>query len=408
MDHTPLEGITVLDLSQAVTGPYAAWLLRGMGARVIKLEGPQGDQARISTQRPGGKSPLFAMYNGGKESMTLNLKSERGREILKQIVPQVDVVIENFVPGTMEGWGLSYEDVLSGLNPRLVYASVSGFGRDSRYKHAPGLDMTMQAMSGVMAATGFPESPPTMCGVLFIDAVVSPHVVSGVLGALFRRERTGRGARIDIAMRDVAASVPFNLYNLYYNTGRVPARAGNLLTGFSPGNLYEARDGHVYIACNMEKQAREVFRIIGRPELIEQQGFSSRAERWANHEEVDRIVGAWTRERTKREVFQQMIDADVPCGMVMDIEEILNDEDLNARGVFAAVEQAGLPPLRLPRPPVVYASQPAGVEPSPFLGEHNAALYRELLGYGEAELARLVEEGVVPPAARGEPDELHG
>src|SRR3989337_3330196 len=141
-------------MSQAVTGPCAAWLLGGMGARVIKLEGPQGDQARLATNRAAGISPLFALYNGGKESMTLNLKSERGREIFKELTPKVDVIIENLVPGTMEDWGLGY-DVLLDSNPGLVYATISGFGRDSKYSHAPGLDMVMQAMSGVMSATGF-------------------------------------------------------------------------------------------------------------------------------------------------------------------------------------------------------------------------------------------------------------
>ena len=398
MEQKPLEGVVVLDMSQAVTGPYAGWLLGGMGARVIKLEGPQGDQSRISTKESTGKSPLFALYNGGKEAMTLNLKTEKGREILKQLVPKVDVVLENFVPGTMEEWQLSYE-VLAAINPRLIYASISGFGRDSRYRHAPALDMVMQAMTGVMSATGFPEWPPTLSGVLFIDTLVSPHVVAGIVAALYQRQTTGKGQRLDIAMRDVATCVPFNLYNIYYNTGRVPARSGNLLVGYSPGNLYTAKDGHVYIGCNMDKQARTVFVIIGREDLNTTEGFVTRRERWANREEVDRIVGEWTEQRTKQEIFEEMIAADVPCGMVMDIEEVLNDEDLNERGVFVEMDQPGLKPMRLPRPPIVFGSQPAPVQPSPFLGEHNVKLYRELLGYDETQLVQLADEEVItrPP-----------
>ena len=398
MQQSPLEGVVVLDMSQAVTGPYAGWLLGGMGARVIKLEGPQGDQARISTRDSTGKSPLFALYNGGKESMTLNLKTEKGREILKQLVPKVDIVLENFVPGTMEEWQLSYE-VLSAINPRLIYASISGFGRDSRYRHAPALDMVMQAMTGMMAATGFPEWPPTLSGVLFIDTLVSPHVVAGIVAALYQRHTTGKGQRLDIAMRDVATCVPFNLYNIYYNTGRVPVRSGNLLVGYSPGNLYAAKDGHVYIGCNMDKQARTVFAIIGREDLNTTAGFVTRRERWANHEEIDRIVEEWTEKRTRQEIFDQMMAADVPCGMVMDIEEVLNDEDLNERGVFVQIEQPGLKPMRLPRPPIVFGDQPAPVLPSAFLGEHNVKLYRELLGYDEAQLIQLAAEEVItsPP-----------
>jgi len=395
----PLDGVIVLDLSQAVTGPYTAWLLGGMGARVIKLEGPQGDQSRLSAKRLSGVSPLFALYNGGKEAMTLDLKHEQGRAIFKELVPKVDVVLENLVPGTMESWGLSYE-TLASVNPRLVYASISGFGRDSKYARAPALDMVMQAMTGMMAATGFPEWPPTLGGVLIVDTLVSPHVAAGIVAALYERERTGRGQRLEVAMRDVAVCAPFNLYNIYYNTGRVPQRSGNLLVGYSPGNLYETKDGYVYIASNLDKQAYGVFKVIGREDLIEKEGFRTRGERWANREEVDRIVGEWTRERPKREVFDLMIAGDVPCGIVMDIEEVLNDEDLNARGVFVEIEQPGIGRLRLPRPPVVFGGEPARVRPGAFQGQDNARLYRELLGYDEAQLERLYEEGTVPrPAA---------
>jgi formyl-CoA transferase len=399
MKSGPLDGITVLDMSQAVTGPYAAWLLGGMGARVIKLEGPQGDQARLSSRDPSTlMSPLFALYNAGKESMTLNLKLERGRAIFKELITKVDVVLENLVPGTMAEWGLGY-DALSEINPRLVLASVSGFGSDSRYRSAPGLDMTMQAMSGIMAATGYPESPPTLSGVLFVDTLVSPHLVSGIVAALYQRERTGRGQHIEIAMRDVAVCIPFNLYNIYYNTGRVPGRAGNVLVGYSPGNLYETKDGYVYIASNLDKQAHAAFSVIGRDDLVTAEGFRTRAERWKNRDEVDRIVTDWTRQRSKREVFEAMIAADVPCGIVQDIAEVLQDEDLNARGVFAEVEHPGLGKLRLPRSPIMFAGHPPVAGPSPRLGEHNVRLYQELLGYDDSALAALIEEGVItsPP-----------
>lgn len=400
MTSGPLAGITVLDVSQAVTGPYTAWLLSGMGARVIKLEGPLGDQSRWSS-RAGGEniSPLFVLYNGGKESITLNLKTDEGCAIFKQLVAKVDVVIENFVPGTMEGWDLQY-DVLAALNPGLIYASISGFGRDSKYASAPGLDMTMQAMSGVMAATGFPDSPPTMAGVLFIDTLVAPHVAAGILAALHERNTSGKGQRLDVAMRDVAACMPFNLYNVYFNTGRVPKRTGNLLTGFSPGNLYPCADGHVYIACNTDKQAKGVFDVIGQPELMETEGFRTRAERWRNHEQVDAIVEAWTHGRAKADVFETMIAADVPCGVVQDIEEVLNDPDLNARGVFTAFDQPGIGPLRLPRSPIIFDT-PAPAQPGRLLGEDNEHVYGELLGFDRERLRSLAADGVITEPAGG-------
>jgi formyl-CoA transferase len=370
-----------------------------MGARVIKLEGPQGDQSRLSTNRNTGMSPLFALYNGGKEAITLNLKAEEGRAVFRELVPKVDVLIENFVPGMMEDWSLTYESLVE-ENPRLIYASITGFGRESKYRNAPGLDMTMQAMTGMMAATGFPDGPPTLSGVLYIDTLVSPHLVAGVLAALYERERTNKGQRIDIAMRDVVACIPFNLYNIYFNTGRAPRRAGNLLVGYSPGNLYEASDGYVYIASNLDKQAHAAFRVIGRDDLITKEGFRTRAERWANRDEIDRIVGEWTHKRPKRDVFEQMIAADVPCGVVMDIEEVLNDEDLNARGVFGEIEQQAFGALKLPRSPILLGGERAPLSQGPLLGEHNEHVYKELLGYTDERLAALAHDGVITEAGR--------
>jgi len=391
----PLQDVLVVDMSVAVTGPYAAWLLSGMGARVIKLEGPQGDQARLSSRDPSTMmSPLFALYNGGKESMTLNLKLEKGRAIFKDLMRRADILIENLVPGTMDDWGLGYDD-LSAVNPKLIYASVSGFGRTSKYASAPGLDMAMQAMSGIMAATGYPDSPPTLSGVLFVDTLVSPHMVSGILAALYERERTGRGQRVEIAMRDVAVAIPFNLYNIYFNTGRVPGRAGNVLVGYSPGNLYETSDGYVYIASNLDKQAHAAFDVIGRGDLSNADGFRTRSERWKNREEIDRIMNEWTRQHPKRAVFEAMIAADVPCGIVLDIAEVLEDDDLNARGVFGEIDHPGLGHLKLPRSPIVFGDKRADVDVSPALGQHNASLYAELLGYDDSQVAQLIDEGVV-------------
>jgi len=326
--------------------------------------------------------------------MTLNLKLEKGRAIFKDLMRRADILIENLVPGTMDDWGLGYDD-LSAVNPKLIYASVSGFGRTSKYASAPGLDMAMQAMSGIMAATGYPDSPPTLSGVLFVDTLVSPHMVSGILAALYERERTGRGQRVEIAMRDVAVAIPFNLYNIYFNTGRVPGRAGNVLVGYSPGNLYETSDGYVYIASNLDKQAHAAFDVIGRGDLSNADGFRTRSERWKNREEIDRIMNEWTRQHPKRAVFEAMIAADVPCGIVLDIAEVLEDDDLNARGVFGEIDHPGLGHLKLPRSPIVFGDKRADVDVSPALGQHNASLYAELLGYDDSQVAQLIDEGVV-------------
>jgi formyl-CoA transferase len=202
-------------------------------------------------------------------------------------------------------------------------------------------------------------------------------------------------------MRDVATCMPFNLYNIYFNTGRVPKRSGNLLVGFSPGNLYTCTDGHVYIACNTDKQAKGVFDVIGRSELMGTEGFRSRDERWRNREAVDGIVENWTRARPKGEVFETMIAADVPCGVVQDIEEVLNDPDLNARGVFTEFDQPGVGKLRLPRSPIVFGESPAPARPGRLLGEDNERLYGEFLSITGDAFQRLVADGVTtaPPGA---------
>jgi crotonobetainyl-CoA:carnitine CoA-transferase CaiB-like acyl-CoA transferase len=181
----------------------------------------------------------------------------------------------------------------------------------------------------------------------------------------------------------------------------VPGRAGNVLVGYSPGNLYETNDGYVYIASNLDKQAHAAFAVIGREDLCEKEGFRTRAERWQNRAEVDRIVEAWTRERAKRDVFEQMIAADVPCGIVLDIAEVLEDEDLLARSVFADVDHPGLGRLRLPRSPIVFGDQRADARPAPLLGQDNNRLYRELLGYDEERIARLVAAGVITSPSPG-------
>lgn len=390
----PLEGTLVLEVSQAVTGPYAAWLLASMGARVIKVEGPEGDLSRVASRRGVQSSVLYALYNRGKESVCINLKTSEGRDVFRQLAAQADVLIENFVPGTMESWGLDYP-ALSTLNPRLVYASVSGFGRDSRYARAPALDMVIEAMSGIMAATGLPDQPPLLPGILLIDTLVSPYLAAAVTGAIYQRKATGLGSRIEIAMRDAAACIPFNLYNIYYDSGRVPARTGNLTAGYSPGNLYPAADGWVYIACNSDKQAHGLFAHMGRQDMVDSERFASRLARWNNRAEIDEAVSAWTVTLDKLEIQDQLMTIKVPCGPVMDIEEVLNDVDLNDRGVFANVDQPEFGSLKLPRSPIGPDSSPANICPAPSLGQDTVTVLREMLGLDERHLVELAESGAI-------------
>jgi len=390
-----LEGIVVLDISTAITGPYSALLLGCLGAEVIKLEGPAGDNSRAAAFRPGAISYLHALNNAGKKGITLDLKTERGRAILKELVKHVDVLIENFVAGTMEKWGLAYE-VLRAVNPGLIYASVTGFGRDSVYRDAHAADMTIQAMSGGMAATGLPGQPPIKAAPFVIDAATPVYLTVGILGALLARRETGRGQLVEVAMRDAAVCIPMNLYTIYYNTGRAPKTIGNRAPGASPSSSYRTSDGYVYIYVAGDKDFEGLLRAMGREDLIGVDRFASRRKRVACWKELDELVESWTASRTREEVFDQLLQVGVPCGMVLDLEEVLNDEDLNRRGVFTEIEQPGIGTMKLTNSPIRLdgSTQPLGQ--APLFGEHNEEVYIKLLGYSQEEFEGLKREGVIP------------
>jgi formyl-CoA transferase len=366
-----------------------------MGAEVIKLEGPAGDNSRGTAFRPGTVSYLHALNNAGKKGITMDLKTERGRAILKELVKHVDVLIENFVAGTMEKWGLAYE-VLRAVNPRLIYASVTGFGRDSVYRDAHAADMTIQAMSGGMAATGLPGQPPIKAAPFVIDTATPVYLTVGILGALLARRETGHGQLVEVAMRDAAVCIPMNLYTIYYNTGRVPKTIGNRAPGASPSSSYRTSDGYVYIYVASDRDFEGLLRVMGREDLIRVDRFASRRKRVACWKELDEMVESWTASRTRKEVFDQLLQVDVPCGMVLDLEEVLNDEDLNKRGVFTQIEQPGIGTMKLTNSPIRFDGSPQPLGQAPLFGEHNEEVYIRLLGYSQEEFEGLKREGVIP------------
>lgn len=389
-----LDGVKVLDCAQYGTGPYAALILGFMGAEVVKLEMPAGDMLRRMTNRYEGISYLFTLVNLNKKSITLNLKKDEGKRIFKELIKHFDVVIENFLPGTMENWGLAYEE-LQNLNPGLIYASINGFGRGSKYEKVPAFDPIIQAMSGAMASTGFPGNPPVRSQAAFGDFGAGAHLVIAILGALYHRQRTGRGQRIEIAMRDSILYFPFGIYKLYHEEGQVEKEKGNQMVGFAPYNTYRAKDGYVYILGTTDAMARRVMEAIGREDYITPENFASPQIRWEHREEIDNMVEAWTITRTKEEIFKEMSRRDVPCGPVMTLDEVWNDEDLLARGLIMEINQPGIGKIKVLNSPVKVFPMKEGVAPAPLVGEHNNEIYRELLGFCEEDLRRLREENVV-------------
>lgn len=339
-DHgsQPLAGIFVVDLSQIYNGPYATFLMAAAGARIVKIEPPGGEPLRRRGVVGGAALP-FAMLNGCKESIEIDLKSVAGTAALKTLVAQADVLVENYAPGTMDRLGLG-ADTLQGLNPRLIYASSSGFGRDGPYRSYPAMDLTVQAMSGVMDTTGFPDRPPVKAGPALCDFFAGVHLYGAIATALFERERTGIARRLEVSMQDaVYASLSSSLGMHWGNEGRAdapPPRTGNRHGGMaeSPYNVYPVRDGHIAIICVGDTHWANLLRAMGRQDLADKPRFASLKDRVAAMDEVDAIVAGWTSLRTKAEAFETLMAHKVPCAPVRNLTEVMNDPNMHARGAL--------------------------------------------------------------------------
>lgn len=368
----PLDGITVLDLSTAVAGPYAALHLAQMGATVLKIQPPEGDRTLSVSQRhrAEGMSYLYALLNGGKITTTVDLRTAEGQEQIRRLAPKADILIESFRPGTMDRWNLSAE-ALGELNPRLIYASLTGFGRTSRYASWPALDYIIQAMSGIMAATGFSGNPPTLTGAAYMDVTAGAHLAIAVLAALQSRARSGLGSTVEVAMRDVAACIPLDLYNVAHEqSGRPPQQRGNRGSVQAITDAFPALDGYVYIAAARTKFARQVLSVIGKPEVMDRPGFETDQGRWEARKELYDLVAEWTRTLPARVIAERLAEAGVPCGPVLDVTDVLADEDLRERGMLQDVDQPGMGQVTLLSSPFVFGGEPRPpVQPATQLGD---------------------------------------
>lgn len=393
----PLEGITVVDLGQIYNGPYATLLMAMAGARVVKIEPPGGENMRRRGAVGGAMVP-FAMLNSNKEFVTLNLKSERGRELFLAMAEGADVVLENFAPGVMDRLGLGPERLMA-LNPRLVYAAGSGYGWSGPYRDYPAMDLTVQAMSGIMATTGYADRPPVKAGPAVCDFFGGIHLYAAVATALFDRERTGRGRFVEVAMLEAvypALSSPLGLY--FGSGGENPPRTGNRHSGLAeaPYNVYPAADGWLALICVSEAHWHSLLEAMGRPDLKQDARFQTLKSRVAHIEIVDETVSAWTRGFAKEELYSLLRRHRVPCAPVRELGEVVEDPHLHERGMLKRVDHPLLGELVLPTSPLRYDGAPAPeIAPSKELGADNSRVYRDWLGLDEAEFAALQAEGVV-------------
>lgn len=372
----PLAGLTVLDLGQIYQGPYCGLLLAMAGARVIKIEPPQGEPVRA---RRGVSVPL-AMLNSNKEGITLDLKSEAGRAAFLDLVDRADVVMENFLPGVMDRLGIGAETLLL-RNPRLVYASASGYGSSGPYRDYLAMDLTIQAMSGILNATGYPDRPPVKAGPSICDFLGGAHLYGAIVTALLERERTGKGRICEVAMLDAAYVSITSTISLHFENPEANPRTGSRHAGLAmtPYNVYPAADGYVAIICVKEEHWAGVARAMGRSDLIDSPRFRSHAERCAIMDEVDAMVGEWTATLTREALLKAAGEFRFPAAPVRTTAEVVEDPHLHERGMLSRMNHPELGEIVLPNSPLRYAGlPPMPLRPSPRLGEHTEAVLAEI------------------------------
>lgn len=393
----PLEGITVLDLTQIYNGPYATLLMALAGAKVVKIEPKTGENLR-SRGDLGGVAYPFAMLNSNKTPVTLNLKTEAGKNLLREMVKKADILVENFAPGVMERLDLSPQSLLE-INPRLIYGSSSGYGSDGPYRNYPAMDLVMQAMCGVINSTGFQDGPPVKSGAALCDFFAGIHLFSAVMMALYHRERTGTGKIVEVSMQDATYASLASNYGMYHARGEnAPERTGNRHGGLgvAPYNAYQARDGYVVVNAPADHHWQAILEVIGRTDLKDDERLKTRTARVINFELVDELLETWMKTQTKDQAAQAMLDKAVPCAPVRNLGEVMSDANMLARGSLQMMDHPELGQVNLMHTPLNIKGVPRlPIEPSKALGAGNDEIYSDWLGYSPTEVARLREEGVI-------------
>ncbi len=394
-----LDGIRVLDLTQYEAGPSCTELLGWLGAEVIKIEPPTGEPARRGlSERPDMDSHFFLLLNANKKGVTLNLKHARGREMFTDLVRGADVVIENLGPGAMDRLGFSYE-ALARINPRVIVASIKGFGTGGPYDQYKSFEWIAQAMSGVMSMTGSPDGPPTRTSAGLGDTGSGIHCAVGILAAIIQRQSTGRGQRVEVAQQDVVLNLHRIHLREYYQTGQAGGRVGNRAKVAAPSNLYRCRpfgpNDYVYIHVANQDMWRALTRVIGRPEAGDDPRFRDQKSRVSVGDEVDLMVEGWTEKHTKHEAMELLASAGVPCGAVLDSAEVVTNKHLVDRGMIVPIEHPQRGHMDIPGNPVRLSDSLTEVTRAPLLGEHTAEVYGALLGLDATALDTLKKDGVI-------------
>lgn len=385
----PLAGVRIADFTRVLAGPFCTALLSDLGAEVIKIEPPHGDDYRAIGPMKNGASALFTVMNRNKKSITLDLKHPDGLALARQIAEQVDVVVENFRPGVADKLGIGYE-ALKALNPKLIYVSVSGFGQNGPAAHRPAYDIVIQAMSGMMDATGFPDGPPTLIGEAISDVLSGLFASWGTLVALYSRERTGLGTHVDVSMFDSTLAFAATSVSRFLFTEQDAKRVGNRHPLSAPFGAYKARDGHFVLAILNNKLFHHFIEFIGHPEFIDDPRFIDDIARSANEPVLRNCIETWAAQFSVEEVCEMLETASIPVAPIWNVRQALASEQSVFRGVLAEIDDPNLPGMKLPSQPVKFSAYEANkVTRAPRLGEHTDTALVELLGLAQSRIEEL-------------------
>jgi CoA:oxalate CoA-transferase len=393
--NMPLAGITVLDFGQVYQGPYATLLMATAGADVIKIEPPQGEPLR--RRAPKGLSTTFpiAMLNSNKRAITLNLKDERGTELLFRMAGKADVLLENFAPGVMDRLGVGFK-VLREINPRLVYASGSGYGLSGPDRDNLAMDLTIQAVSGLISVTGEADRPPLKSGPAVVDFLSGIHLYAATVTALYERSVTGIGRMVEVAMQEAAYPTLTSQLEAYWRTGEVPPRTGNASHNRVPINVYPAKDGYVAMNLAVEEHWHNLLAAMGREDLRDDARYSSPGARVENRNLVDGTIAAWTRTLPKMEIFAIAKQRRIPMAPVREVNEVMHDRHMHERRFLDDIEHDEIGAITVPTSPLrFHGADRRATTPSPKLGQHNEEIYGGWLGLSAGEIADLRNAGVI-------------
>ena len=391
----PLDGVFVLDFSRVLAGPYCSMVLGDMGARIVKVEPlGSGDDTRQYGPFMGQESAYFMSINRNKESVALNLKSPEGLEAALKLAARADIVLENYRPGTMKRLGLGYE-ALREINPRLIYASVSGFGQDGPWKDKPAYDIIVQGLSGMMSITGHPGGPPTRVGISLGDIAAGLFATIGIVGALYERDRSGQGQMIDVAMLDAQLAILENAVARYLVTGEIPGPLGTRHPSITPFAAFPSSDGYILVGAGNDSLWRRLCESVGRPELVTDARFDTNRHRTENWSEIEPLLNDIFCRRTTDDWIEFLEARGIPCGPVNTMDKVVTNPQVQARGALVEVDAMGGGKLRMPRTPIKMSrTDPCVYRSAERLGGSTRSVLSEM-GYSEQEIEAMVKSGAV-------------